>query len=134
MKLKLTYKSFVSSLKKVILKLKEKVTLCAKQIKPTTQAYNEITGKLTDKTKTDNTATSNFINLILIINKSIQRKKAIAIRWIYPANVVCRATEIDFVFNTSPFRLLPRYNIQTHPTYYKSYFYYSYRHSMKGFK
>ncbi|MFA8301114.1 MAG: hypothetical protein ACEPOV_13175, partial [Hyphomicrobiales bacterium] len=114
MRLKLTYKSFVSSLKKVILKLKEKVTLCAKQIKPTTQAYNEITEKLTDKTETDNTASSNFIDLILIINKSIKHKKTIAIRWIYSASVVYRATEIDFVFNTSPFRLLPRYNIQTH--------------------
>ncbi|MFA8299635.1 MAG: hypothetical protein ACEPOV_05705 [Hyphomicrobiales bacterium] len=82
MKLKLRHKPFVSFLKKVILKLKEKAVLCIKQSTTTTQTYNVTIDKPVQEVKTDCSGFSNFINTTLsIFRQNIQNKKNIITKW-----------------------------------------------------
>ncbi|MFA8300252.1 MAG: hypothetical protein ACEPOV_08835 [Hyphomicrobiales bacterium] len=115
MKLKTKYKSFVSSVKKAILKLKEKAVLCTKQSNITTQSYDEITNIFTKETSTDLNISLNYLDLILTINRSIQQRKNIVAKSFY--SVVSIYKYINIGLLTSIFDPIPKYNIQTHSIY-----------------
>ena len=117
MKLKSRQKSLVSSLKKVILKLKEKAVLCAEQSKTSTQSYNEITDISTKETTTDLNVSFNFLDFILTIKRSIQQKKNTIVRLFYSTIFICKTIKVRLL--TSIFDPIPKYNTQTHSIYHR---------------
>ena len=117
MKLKTRYKSFVSSLKKVILKLKEKAVLCIKQSKPVTQIDNEFIDNPVKETQVYPIISLNCIDLISVINENIQRKKNTITKLFYSAITINKSVKIGLL--TSIFDSIRKYNIQTHSIYHK---------------
>ena len=117
MKLKTRYKSFVSSLKKVILKLKEKVVLCAKQSKPVTQIDNEFIDISVKEAQVYPTISLDCIGLVSIINGNIQKKKNTVVKRLRSTATIDKATKIESLIST--FNSPSKYNIQTHSIYHK---------------
>ncbi|MFA8299111.1 MAG: hypothetical protein ACEPOV_03015 [Hyphomicrobiales bacterium] len=113
MKLKLRHKSFISSLKKLVLRIKEKAVLCVKQSSSTTQTYNELTVECTQETKATCASFSNFIDAMISISaKHIQKKRNVTTKCIIRRTIENKT----IVFN---FKAHLKHKIIGHPIYYE---------------
>ncbi|MFA8300387.1 MAG: hypothetical protein ACEPOV_09515 [Hyphomicrobiales bacterium] len=119
MRIKLNIKSAISSLKKVILKLKDKLALCPKQSSQITQTYNEVT----QETQITHTSFYNCIDALLsIINRSIQKKKNTTTKWGNSINTIEGIIKSEIA--TFNFRIHTKQKIHKDLTNYKRSFAY----------
>ncbi|MFA8299461.1 MAG: hypothetical protein ACEPOV_04815 [Hyphomicrobiales bacterium] len=95
MQLKLRYKSFVSSLKKAILKLKEKGVLCIKRSKPTIPTYNKITTESIKETATGSRISVNNINIFLSVLDNLLKKEKNNYRMLLPVQLKYKQNELE---------------------------------------
>ncbi|MFA8299622.1 MAG: hypothetical protein ACEPOV_05630 [Hyphomicrobiales bacterium] len=118
MKLKLRYKSLVSSLKKAILKLKGKAVLCTKQSKPTNLTLNILTDKPTRDNEIDLTLSSSSIDIFfLIFGERTLMKRNVITKRAYSTGVINRI--IKSAVAVFSFQALLRHNTLKYLIYHR---------------
>ncbi|MFA8300328.1 MAG: hypothetical protein ACEPOV_09220 [Hyphomicrobiales bacterium] len=123
MKLKLRHKSFVASLKQIVLKLKEKAILCAKQNSLST----EITVEYTQETKATYTSFPNFIDTILsLFLLNDEKKRNVTAKWFYYIITIRRTIKNKAAVSNS--KAHPKLYIKKHRIYYEKLLLVSYKH------
>ncbi|MFA8300098.1 MAG: hypothetical protein ACEPOV_08050 [Hyphomicrobiales bacterium] len=108
--MKLRQKSILSSIKKVILKFKDKAALCLKRSSLIAPIYTEVTDKSTENTEISFTPLLNSIDIIFSAsNGSIQKEKELAIKCVYSTDTINGVAEN--VITILSFQALTKYNI-----------------------